>query len=178
MQTEAREEAKFVWFWHHPRGINADETRNLCSVSKDPSYTQAMLIWALGQFRDNGFIHLVIWKKAERVWQLQKTSVVIIKDWERLLPSRFWLNHCDSVNLQVLGPKNIVIRKSLLCRSQILLFWKSDGHTESCSFGLIEDPLPALLLTLHKCTKGPVSSWIFNFLKPLGHLDIFQKQEF
>lgn len=42
---------------------------------------------------------------------------------------------------------------SLLCYSQILLFRKSEGLMEPCSFSFLEDQWPALLLALYKGTK-------------------------
>lgn len=107
---------------------------------QDPSCAQAMLIGALGQFLDNGFIHLVIWQKAEGEWQIQKTSITIIKDWERRLPRRLWLNHYDSVNLEVLGPKDIVIRK-VYCA--VLKSYYSEKRMVSWSHVLLAHGRPA-----------------------------------
>lgn len=36
-------------------------------------------------------------------------------------------------------------------------FRNSNGLMEPCSFSLLQDPLPALLLALHKGTKSPES---------------------
>lgn len=83
-----------------------------------------MLSRALGQFLDNGFIHLVIWQKAEGEWQIQKTSITIIKDWGRRLPSRLWLTHYGSVNLEVLGPKDIITGKSAVLLSNSIILKK------------------------------------------------------
>lgn len=77
---------------------NNHNNRNASQGSSSLKHTPKMLIWALRQFHDNRFIHLVIWKKAEGEWQIQKTSITIAEDWKRQLSSRFWLNHYDSVN--------------------------------------------------------------------------------
>ena len=100
---------------------------------------------ALGQFLDSRFIHLVICKKqkgSSRYRKHQSPSLKTEKDY--LLSRRCWLSHCGDLNLQVLGPKDIVIRnvyyavlKSFYSEiewSHRAMFFWSYGRPAACLF--------------------------------------------